>query len=187
MRLVPNSDLWAASSSDGRSKVPAGGCPLRNVTSHPRHPVVAELEVADAATVVTAGVRTATVAGDDLGGDHRRLAFGEHAGLRRPDARHVADRVHAGEAVSSVSGSTGIHPSTHIPDSCDDRGRPVHRHAEEQVVRQLAAVGEHDHLARRVERPDELPRMPVDAALGEGGEQLLPTRPATAGSAPAAA
>ena len=114
-------------------------------------------------------------------GDHDGLALGEDAGLGRAHARHVADGVHAGERRlegervdrdPAVDGQPGL---------LHDGRRPVHRDAEEQVVGHLAAVAEHGDLAVGVERAHEALGVPVDAALGEGREQRLPTPRATAG------
>ena len=190
MRLGPNSALSAASASDGPSNSPVGACPLRNVTSTLRHLVVAELEVADAAPVVRARVASprdarAMIASATTAG----LALGEHARLRRADAGDVADRVDAGELrLERQRVRPGSSRRRVMPDSATTVGRAVHRHAEEQVVGHLAAVGEQRHLARRDRaRARSCCGCHVDAALRERGEQRLPTRRATAGSAPATA
>src|SRR5215472_7467441 len=60
--------------------------------------LVSELHVADAASTVGLRGLTDALVSDDLSGDHRGLSFGEHARLRRPDARDVANRVHPRKA-----------------------------------------------------------------------------------------
>ena len=55
--------------------------------------VVAELDVARAGAVVAGRLRLAADPRDQLVGHDARRALGEHAGLRRADARHVAHRV----------------------------------------------------------------------------------------------
>ena len=49
----------------------------------------------------------------------------------------------------------------------------MHRHPEEQVVRQLAAIAEHRNVPVGVQRPHQPAGMPVDPPLLEGGENRL--------------
>ena len=72
-----------------------------------------------------------------------------------------------GNDVSSVSGFTGIHPSTVMPDSSHDRRRAVDRNGEEQVVGHLAAVAQGRDVARGIQLADLAAWVPFDASLGE--------------------
>ena len=125
---VPNSALSAASCSDGPSNVPDRRLALQERHVDPADLVVAELEVADAVAVV----RCESLVAADRGDDARRPttaawpsantpAFGVPTLVTSPTAYTP------GKRVSSVSGSTGIQPSTVIPDSATTAGAPVHR------------------------------------------------------------
>ena len=82
-----------------------------------------------------------------------------------------------------MNGSTGIQPSTVIPDSSTTAGHAVHRDAEEQVERHLAAVGHAGDLGGRVELAHELLAVEGDAPLLERHAAAPATPPATEGSA----
>src|SRR4051794_23144508 len=104
--------------------------------------VVAELEIADATPVVAVGIGTAALARDELVRDDARLTLGEDPGLGSSDARHIADRVDAGEARlerQRVDRNPTVDAEIRLP---HDRGRAVHGNPEEEVVGHLPAVGE---------------------------------------------
>ncbi len=117
-------------------------------------------------------------------GHDRGLALGEHAGLGRPDAGHVADRVHAGERRlerQRVDRDPAVdgHPRLLARPS----GHAVHRDAEEQVVAAARSPS-------RAPRPcasgssdaHEPLGVPLDARARRRRRAAPPTRRATAGS-----
>ena len=72
-----------------------------------------------------------------------------------------------------MEGSTGTQPPSAKPESSITAGDPVHRDAQEQVVRETPAVVEHGLMRRSVQRHHLALRHELDAALGEPREDRL--------------
>ena len=125
-RSAPKSDLSAASSRLGPSSAPRGACTAEEGHLDLAHLPCAELQVADAAAVVRRRVGLAADPGDQLRGDDRGLALGEHARLRGADAGDVAHGVHVRR--TSCAASAG-RPGSSRPRPGPTRGRPRARGA----------------------------------------------------------
>ena len=84
--------------------------------------VMAELEVARSSTVVLRLRGAAADRVDDASANHHGLAFGEHPGFGGAHAGDVSHRIDTRVPGLQRVGSTGIQPSTHIPDSATTWG-----------------------------------------------------------------
>ena len=171
-RLAPKCCFSATSSSDGSWKRARRLRPREEVDVDAADASSAELDVAGAASVearpaVAPPVRRATIdsATTRAARSENTPAFGTPTVATSPTAYTFGNRRLERARVDRDVAVLG-HPALEHDIGCTMLGD-----AEEEVVRELRAVLEHCHPARRVERRDTVVRDERDVSLREGREQ----------------